>query len=165
MVGEVTRYQAGQSGNPGGIPRNGAVSALARRYTVDAVRALVEVARLPATGQHSGAKVTAAVRLLEIGYPGLSKGTGGDLDLVQMHLLAVSQVVPADQNSVLNPEPDEEAALLERADRPGMLPAVRDELPDEALPLWEMYRAQRDAPEIPPDDANPGWERLPWKEP
>lgn len=166
MVGNITSFKPGQTGNPGGVPRNGAASQLARRYYVDAIRALVEVVRLPARGQHIGAKVTAAVKLVEFGFPGLARGASEDPALLQMHLLAVQQIVPPDHNDVLNPLPEEDDAVFALADRPGMLPAPGADLPDTALPLWDAYRVHRaaEADDIDPATPPQGWEPLPWKD-
>lgn len=153
-----TPFAPGQSGNPGGKPKTAEVSALARRYTVDAIRGLVAVARLEAPSQTS-ARVAACRALVEIGNPGLAKQAfdGEAVNVLHMHLLAVMaapqpgaasgpgtapgpgamQVAelmqlrgPADDEMV-----DDLAALDEIAD--GMLPEARTAPPEEALPLWD----------------------------
>ena len=165
--GVATRFAPGVSGNPGGTPRNAAIQALARRYTVDAVRALVEVARLPAS-QHAAPKVAAARELIAIGH-----GTSAGAELttaLHMHLLAVQQIVPPDQNDTfVDATEAEDAAEMAAFDRPGMLPAPRDDLPDDALPLWDAYRVRREN-ESPPAAPDSGggegeietWEPMPW---
>jgi hypothetical protein len=162
-------YRLGQTGNPAGGPKTADVSQLARRYTVDAIRALVEVSRTRlATAQ--GARVTAARALIEIGYPGLAKGAGGDdLSALHLHLLAVRQVVPQDQNDMLLPVPDyDDGALRDIDDRPGILPMPADAPPEEALALWDAYRARREAETNTDPPTTPqierGWEPLPWRE-
>jgi len=139
------------------------VQALARRYTVDAVRALVEVARLPAS-LHAAPKVAAARELIAIGH-GTNVGTELT-NALHLHLLAVQQIVPADHNdSFEDPAEAEDDPILAQADRPGQLPAPSDELPDEALPLWDAYRVRRTV-DVPPEagdgpESEP-WEPIPW---
>jgi hypothetical protein len=67
-------FKPGQSGNPGGRPSTAEISALARRYTPDALRALVDVARAPRVSKNLTAIATTGRALIDIGYPGLSKG-------------------------------------------------------------------------------------------
>jgi hypothetical protein len=64
-----TSFAPGASGNPGGRPKTGDISALARRYTVNALRALVEVADMPLSTRSANAKVAAARALTDLGYP------------------------------------------------------------------------------------------------
>jgi hypothetical protein len=155
------------SGNPGGTPRNEAVTALARRYTVDAIRALVGVARLNPT-LHPSATVQAASKLLDIGHGG---NAGQELvNALHLHLLAVQQIVPASENDSLVEPPDIEAeAELAQWDQPGMLPQAAEALPDEALPLWDSYRIRRvlEPPDPAPESEGgegkpPAWEPLRW---
>lgn len=161
------RFPPGVSGNPGGTPRNANVQALARRYTVDAVRALVEVARLPAA-LAAAPKVAAARELIAIGH---GTSVGAELtNALHLHLLAVQHVVPPDQNdSFVEPIDAEDAAEMAAFDRPGLLPAPTEDLPDEALPLWDAYRVRREgetADSSPDSGADAGetetWEPIEW---
>lgn len=145
----ATSFQPGNQaglGNPG--RRSKAVGDLARRYTVDAVRALVEVARLPAT-THAGPKVTAAVKLLEIGHPGLGKGgPGAATDAAKLHLLALQALAPPGSVAPiaaleLDNGPDLDAEALIGGGDFTLLPAPDDDLPDEALPLWDVWKARK----------------------
>lgn len=151
-----TPFAPGQSGNPGGKPKTAEVSALARRYTVDAIRGLVAVARLEAPSQTS-ARVAACRALVEIGNPGLAKQAfdGEAVNVLHMHLLAVmaapqpgaapgpgtasgpGAMQVAELMQLRGPADDEldDLAALEIAD--GMLPEAQTAPPEEALPLWD----------------------------
>lgn len=163
-----TPFQAGHSGNPGGRPKSAELSALARRYTVDAIRGLVAVARLEAA-RHDSAVTAACRALLDLGYPGHLKGGGGDgeaANVLHLHLLAVAgaplQGLPQQLQSTTaglaqlppeNPNPQEpegptEEEYLDQLVEDGMLPAAKERLPHEALPLWDrsahgLAKAQR----------------------
>jgi hypothetical protein len=143
MSNEATRFRPGVSGNAGGSPRSSAVSALARRYTVDAVRALVDVARLSPGPSTTAPKVAAASKLIEIGYPGLQRGIVESMNVLQMHLLALQQTVDASENDLLSPEQAPEIEAGPDWDTPGALPTPDDSLPDDALPLWDSFRVRR----------------------
>lgn len=148
-------FPKGVSGNPSGTPRPKAITELARRYTPDIIRALVEVARLPAR-EHAAAKVAAARELRIIGYPGLEKQglLDGLASPAQLHLLAVQTIHAVLPNPHLTGEPAEEGPEIDAEDwtsTPGLLPEPDDALPDEALPLWDAYRARKRA-EIPDSD-------------
>lgn len=146
-----TPFAAGTSGNPGGRPKSAELSALARRYTVDALRGLVAVARLEAA-RHDSAVTAACRALLDIGYPGHLKGGGLDgeaANVLHLHLLAVAgapvqQLQPLQSTTMaqLTPEMEEregptQAAELEALLDDSMLPAAQEGLPHEALPLWD----------------------------
>ena len=62
----MMRWEKGQSGNPGGRPKgHGDLRELARQYTEDAVKALVEICR---HGENEGARVAAANAILDRGW-------------------------------------------------------------------------------------------------
>lgn len=138
-------FQPGVSGNPGGKPAAAQVSALARRYTHDWMRALVEVVRLPPVKEFAAAKVAAARELREVGYPGLTKGADqGATSSLHLHLLAVSREAQA----VLDRLPGAGALLEGEAwDEneppldPAFVPEPDSRLPHEALPLWDAADA------------------------
>jgi hypothetical protein len=160
------RFTPGVSGNPGGRPRTQEVSAIFRRYTVDAARALVQVARCEVHPKHAGPAVAAARALVEFGYPGLQRGDNEGLafwEAVHKHLLAASQLVPAEHNDSAYGPPVLEGDVVP-AEQPGMLPAPDDSLPDEALPLWDAYRTRHATsvePSAAPDQDAEGWEPPP----
>lgn len=159
-----TPFQAGQSGNPGGKPKSAELSALARRYTVDALRGLVAVARLEAS-KHDSAVTAACRALLDIGYPGHLKAAGADgeaANVLHLHLLAVAgapvgatihqngplappgSALAQAQLAQLPPEPPDrqfegptEEEYLAQLAEDGMLPPASGALPHEALPLWD----------------------------
>lgn len=139
------QFPPGVSGNPGGSPRSAEVSALARRYTVDAVRALVEASRIT-DHKYASARVAAASRLLELAYPKATEG-GGLMDHLHLHLLAVSR----GQNAgIVTPHLTgdvEREAVEHRVDAllsvPMLYPEPDDVPPGEALPLWDNYRARK----------------------
>jgi hypothetical protein len=145
------QFRPGVSGNPGGNVRSAEVTALARRYTVDAVRAFVETARIT-DPKYASARVAAAKELLAIAFPKGAEG-GGVVNHLHLHLLAVSQANGASQAVVsphLTGEPDQEAereSAETAVDRwlgtPGLYPEPDDLEPGEALPLWDSYRARR----------------------
>jgi hypothetical protein len=142
------RFKPGVSGNPGGRPVSAVAQAIARRYTVDCFRALVEIVRMPATGANASARALAARTLLEYGYPGLSKAVPDDqVDAVHLHLLAVSQG-QGGAHPVAEPEREPDAAVepveVLTIDM-DYLPEPIDELPGAALPLWESFRTRRQA--------------------
>jgi hypothetical protein len=134
------RFQPGQSGNPGGKPAAAELSALARRYTADWLRGLVEVVRLPAK-DHASAVVAAARELREVGYPGLTKGPSeGGASALHLHLLAVTAVKTVEAADWIEADPDEPPL------EPTLVPKPDGKLPHEAaLPLWEASEeAQED---------------------
>lgn len=62
----MMRWEKGQSGNPGGRPKgHGDLRELARQYTEDALKALVEICR---NGENEGARVAAANAILDRGW-------------------------------------------------------------------------------------------------
>lgn len=162
--GQSTRFPPGVSGNPGGRPANAAIQTLARRYTVDAVSGLVWVSRLRSREQAS-AIVAACRELVQIGH---GQSAGAELtSALHLHLLAVQQVIPPDQNETFTDPPTvENDGEMAHWDRPGLLPAPSDDLPDEALPLWDAYRVRRSSDEVAADLAGEGetpvWEPMPW---
>jgi hypothetical protein len=147
-----TSWRPGQSGNPSGRQKGEAeVQRLARRYSVDAIKALVEVARLP-TYANPAAKVSAARELLAIGYPGLTKGQTADAaSALHLHLTAIQTVHMGQPNPHLTGGPAAIEAEAEDADDEGLigglkvLPEPDEGLPDEALPLWEAWKAAKEA--------------------
>jgi hypothetical protein len=139
-------------GNQAGLGNAGmrskAVGDLARRYTVDAIRALVEVVRLPAV-THAGPKTTAAIKLLEIAHPGLGKGgPGAATDAARLHLLALQALAPPGSVPAPALEQDDGPALDAEALIGGggdysLLPQPDEDLPGEALPLWDLWKARK----------------------
>lgn len=152
-------FPPGVSGNPAGRPPSAEISALARRYTADWLRGLVEVVRLPVVTKNASAIVAAARELREVGYPGLSKGPPeAPVGSLHLHLLAVTQEA---QNALrglpgggvsaptLDAEAWGESGTGESVDL-RTLPRPDSRLPHEALPLWDA------APE--PQEGNRGAE-------
>lgn len=150
-----TPFAPGQSGNPGGKPRTADISALARRYTVDALRGLVAVARLPAE-KHDTAVTAASRTLLEWGWPGHQRGgfEGGEAaNVLHLHLLAVA-AMPAPTPTAADLLGEETAAdEFEIPDE--MLPAAFTAPPEEALPLWDAAPPRRPATADAPLPAAP----------
>jgi len=150
MAKTSTSFKPGVSGNPGGSPRDADVSALARRYTVDAIRAFVEVSRLTAPA-HAAARVAAGRELVAIGYPGLGKGiTSGEGNALHLHLLAVTNHVAPGGHVHLTGEPKPEPPEIEAEEgfapfefAEQALPEADEDLPDEALPLWDAWKARK----------------------
>lgn len=137
-----TSFVRGASGNPGGRPATAEVSALARRYTADWLRGLVDVVRLPVTVKSAPSIVSAARELREVGYPGLTKApTDAGTPALHLHLLAVTQQAQA----TLQGLPQGGAEVIEGwfpgEDEPplddAMVPRPDPRLPHEALPLWD----------------------------
>ena len=152
-----TPFQAGQSGNPGGKPKSAELSALARRYTVDALRGLVAVARLEAS-KHDSAVTAACKALLDLGYPGHQRAGFADgeaANVLHLHLLAVAGA-PAQPTQLLattsgqaqltpemaEPEGPTREEWLEQLAEDGMLPPEAAAMPHEALPLWDAKRSE-----------------------
>jgi len=166
--GSNGRFVSGPSSNPGGRPRTQEVSAIFRRYTIDAARALVKVARQEIPAKQAGPAVAAARAIVEFGYPGLHRGESDGLvfwEAIHKHLVAASQLVPAEENDSAYAAPVLEGSLA-LAEQPGMLPAPEADLPEEALPLWDAFKARQTAPDAPPAPPDPdaeGWEPpQPW---
>jgi hypothetical protein len=151
-------FQAGRSGNPGGRPKTAEISALARRYVVDAVRGLVAVARLD-PAKHDTAVRAACDSLIDLGYPGARRpgpGEGDAVNVLHLHLLAVQEAAavglplelpvrpiepPIDGlGEPIEPPIDAETeALIDQ----GLLPEGEQDLPDTALPLWDAATGRR----------------------
>ena len=73
-IGAATRFKAGQSGNPGGRPKDEhRVAELARSYTLEAIDTLVELMR---DGKDERMRGTAAQALPDRGW-GTGEGRGG----------------------------------------------------------------------------------------
>lgn len=144
-------FQPGQSGNPGGKPKTAEISALSRRYSIDAVTALVDVVRMrPAEHCPASAIVAAARALIDIGYPGLARGGAmtGEGNALHLHLLAVQSSVVVATGAHLTGEPAAESTI-EAGDEaeawisnPELAPPAADDLPDTALALWDAARAR-----------------------
>jgi hypothetical protein len=141
-------FKPGVSGNPNGSPHDKQVSALARRYTVDAITALVGVARKWSTDPAPA--VTAARALLDVGYPGMGKGAGAAVEqnVLHLHLLAVQRVQPV-ENPHLTHEPALEAPEAPEIEGealffdPQALPEPEEDLPGDALPLWDEWKRRK----------------------
>ena len=74
------KFQKGQSGNPGGRPKEvGHIRDLARAHTDAAMRALVEIAQ--DAGAPPAARVAASTALLDRGWGKPSQAIGGAEDL------------------------------------------------------------------------------------
>jgi hypothetical protein len=150
-----TSFRRGISGNPGGRPATAEVSALARRYTADWLRGLVEVVRLPVCKENAPSIISAAIALRDTGYPGLTKSApdAGPASL-HLHLLAVTADVQAaavtaqvQATLMQTPAPTSdlvgspwellEGDLHEPALTEDYVPPPDERLPHEALPLWD----------------------------
>lgn len=146
-------FAAGQSGNPGGRPQAAEIAAIARRYTPDAIRALVAVCR---GSDSASARVSAALGLLDRGWGKprqeleLSGGMGQALHL---HLYAVQRLEQARAVADTLEAPPIEGTAAEFSD--ALLPRIDETPPHEALPLWDAAR-ERDAEPDPPEGASPG---------
>lgn len=134
-------FKPGVSGNPNGSPHDKQVSALARRYTVDAITALVQIAR--GWQANPAPAATAARALLDIGYPGMGKSGGAvEQNVLHLHLLAVQRLEPA-ENPHLTRDPVPEAPQIEGEALffdENALPEPDDDLPGDALPLWDAWK-------------------------
>jgi hypothetical protein len=163
-----TSFRRGISGNPGGRPATGEISALARRYTADWLRGLVEVVRLPVCRENAPSIISAAVALRDTGYPGLTKAAPdtGPASL-HLHLLAVTQEAQATQRLGATLQSLPTGPVVEgiaagwadvheplAADRPliedAYLPPLDEAMPHEALPLWDAAAAAADGPQPAP---------------
>ncbi len=73
----MAKFEAGQSGNPGGRPKAAhRVRDLARERTEDAIQVLVDIMR--DDGAPSAARVSAATAILDRGYGKPSQPVDGD---------------------------------------------------------------------------------------
>ncbi len=82
------RWKKGESGNPGGMPKGmGEVKKLARQYTADAIKCLVDI--MSDNDKPSASRVSAATALLDRGYgrpvQQLEVGKPGDFSDMQEH--------------------------------------------------------------------------------
>ena len=156
-----TSFQRGLSGNPGGRPATGEISALARRYTADWLRGLVGVVRLPVCKENAPSIISAAVALRDTGYPGLTKAAPdtGPASL-HLHLLAVTREAQATLQSLPSPVVEGwgiDAREPLAADPPledTYLPPLDEAMPHEALPLWDAAAAADGPPPAPPGTAD-----------
>ena len=76
-----TAWKKGQSGNPGGRPREVAeVKALARQHSEEAIRTIVELMR---TAEHERTRLAAASELLDRGFgrPAMALDLGGPVQI------------------------------------------------------------------------------------
>jgi hypothetical protein len=143
-----TSFRRGISGNPGGRPATAEVSALARRYTADWLRGLVEVVRLPVCKENAPSIISAAVALRDTGYPGLTKAAPdtGPASL-HLHLLAVTREAQAtlQQVGVVSAVEEVSAGWGIDAHEPQIedtyLPPLDEAMPHETLPLWDAAAA------------------------
>ena len=74
-------WKKGQSGNPGGRPKEVAeVKALARQHSEEAIRTIVELMR---TAEHERTRLAAASELLDRGYgrPAMALDLGGPIQI------------------------------------------------------------------------------------
>ena len=143
-----TPFAVGVSGNPGGRPKSAEVSALARRYTVDALRGLVAVARLEAS-KHDSAVVAACKALIDLGYPGHQKAgfaDGESANVLHLHLMAVS-AAPVQLQQLPQIAQDTSGTVELFGD--DMLPQAAAAMPEEALPLWDAWDATHPVPATP----------------
>lgn len=134
-------FQRGISGNPGGKPATAEVSALARRYTADWVRGLVDIARLPRTSKNAASIVSASIALRDTGYPGLTKGpSDAGSPTLHLHYLAVTNMPRAGAQEPLHGAEWIEGHLEAEAEPPldeRLMPRPDQVMPHEALPLWD----------------------------
>jgi HEAT repeat protein len=89
-------FQAGQSGNPGGRPKEAAVvKALAREHTETAIKVLADALSDP----DGRVRIAAANSLLDRGYGKSAQAIVGDEDMPPIqHSLTVKRVKPGDGN-------------------------------------------------------------------
>jgi hypothetical protein len=150
---DAARFQPGVSGNPGGAANTAVVRAIARRYAPDALRTLVEIARIPSWAQAS-ARALASRTLLEIGFTGIFKGDAdeGERSAMHMHMLAVMNAPdplgnlqptgqPAPPQAPEGPEIATEMVTIDL----DLLPEPNDDLPGAPMPLWDAYKARKRA--------------------
>lgn len=155
------QFQPGKSGNAGGRPRTSDISAIARRFTPDALSGLVRTVRLDPR-QHGSNVVQAARELLRWGFgePPKTVNLTVNGDGLAAHLLAVQAAF--ETPALEPPEIDGEA-------EPGFDDA---DLPEHnALPVEEallpLFEATRQAPPRQvgsiqsPDATSPGQARPP----
>jgi hypothetical protein len=85
----MPRFQPGQSGNPGGRPKeNRIVRELARKHTDDAIAVLAEI--MHDVTKHESARITAAVALLDRGWGKPAQAiVGGDEDDAPIQLAEI----------------------------------------------------------------------------
>jgi hypothetical protein len=145
-------FQPGRSGNPGGRPSEREISALARRYAPDIIRAWVDVCR-NATDNPS-ARVAAANALADRGWgkPRQEVEVSGSMgQALHLHLYAVQRLEEARAVAADLEAPPIDGTAEDFSDV--LLPPP---LPEEALPLWDAMRERAaDQPEDPPGEEPP----------
>jgi hypothetical protein len=138
----VTSFAAGRSGNPGGRPADKEIAALARRYTPDVIKTLVDVCRN--ARENPSARVAAANALADRGWgkPRQEVDLGGGLgQALHLHLYAVQRLDEARAVAAELEAPPIEGAVDDYRD---VLLESLPPLPHEALPLWDAAAEQRE---------------------
>ena len=101
-------FKPGQSGNPGGLPKNVTeIRAIARQYTETAIKTLVKVAR---HGKSESARVAAAEAILDRGYGRPTQPIEGKLDFGKAFLQAL-QLMNGTVGQGVDGEPEQSADL------------------------------------------------------
>lgn len=150
MATTRTSWQGGiASPNPGGRPRDREIAALARRYTPDVIRTLVDVCR-NATDNPS-ARVAAANALADRGWgkprQEVDLGAGAGIgQALHLHLYAVQRLEQAQAVAAALEAPPIEGTVEEYADVLLETPP----LPEEALELWDFAAIAKGGSDAPP---------------
>jgi|SRR6185436_14358754 hypothetical protein len=135
----ATSFAPGRSGNPAGRPADKEIAALARRYTPDVIRTLVDVCRN--ARENPSARVAAANALADRGWgkPRQEVDLGGGLgQALHLHLYAVQRLETARAVAADLEAPPIEGEAEDYAD---LLREALPPLPHEALPLWDAAPA------------------------